>query len=430
MKIKTPADFDKISYIGAITELNPASGPFGSVCPPTFAATKSVGANWADKLALTDSMTVPSRESGWSDVERDANGVPRREKAVLINSVAAEARQLSQALLHDSGVKWGRIVVNPLDADAVDAHMKDLKGVPETDTVRKVVRDTLGSHTYDSWTASHRFADAAIRYATDPATGGQVWNSAGDLRGTLLSIDPYHDADWVWCNAANSLLFGFWMSITGNGVRPKWARALSSEIFGYGVSFLKTGATKGSELGAISNTFKVSSNGDGEISVDATKKTSAKESDKDNPSNFGLGQIPTSPDFSAVSCEVILRRAGISLTHLRQIRSEKSQEQAIVRAAAAAGMFALAVASSRNVFLRSGTDLFPVSTKWTARMEDGTTEEIETNVESARSVLHAAMDALEKVGLPQGGDIDLTMSKELAGMFTDTIISAPKGDSN
>jgi hypothetical protein len=430
MKITSPADFDKLGYIGVVTELEPASGRFGPVCPPTFSAAKGSGATWADKLAITDAMTVPSRESGWSDVERDAAGRPRREPAVLINSVAAEARQLSHALFHDSGIAWGRIAVQPMDSDAVDAHMKNLKSVPETDTLRQVIRDNLAGHQYDSWTASHRFADAAIRYAKDPATGGQMWKSDGELRGKLLAIDPKRDADWLWCNAANALLFGFWLSITGNGVMPKWARSLSSEIFGYGVSLLKTGATKGSELGPISNTFKASVNSDGELCLDAQKKTSAKDPDKDSPSNFGLGQIPTSPDHSAVSCEVILRRSGVSLTHLRQIRSEKKQERAIVRAAAAAGMFALAVVSSRNVFLRSGTDLFPVSTKWTARTEDGATVDIETDVETARAVLHAAIDDLNAVGLPQSGDTNLTMSKELAGMFTDAIISAPKGDKN
>jgi CRISPR-associated protein Csb1 len=272
-------------------------------------------------------------------------------------------------------------------------------------------------------------ADAAIRYADDPATGKQVWNAAGDLRGKIQRINPRQDADWVWCNAANALIFGFWLSITGNGVNPKWARALSSEIVGYGVSLLKTGATKGSELGAVSNTLKASVE-DGELKIAEEKKKSAGEKDKDSPSNFGIGQIPTSPDHSAVSCEVILRRAGVSLTHLRQIRSASGQERAIVRAAAAASMFALSVVSTRNVFLRSGTDLAPVSTKWTGRAEDGSTVTLEVDVEGAKSVLHAAMSDLEAAGLPQAGATELVMSDALAKVYIDALVSAPKGDSN
>jgi CRISPR-associated protein Csb1 len=430
MKITTPADFDKFGYIGAITELEPASGAFGPVCPPTYSPANENDKHWAAKLALTEGMTVPSREHGWSDVERDATNVPRRGRAVLINAIGAEAHQLGQVLFHDSGIDWGRFAVKPLDAAGVDAMMtKHLKEVPDADTIREVVRESLTTHQYDSWTASHRLADASIRYADDPATGRQMWHIAGDLRGKIQRINPRQDADWVWCNAANALIFGFWLSITDHGVRPKWARALSSEIVGYGVFLLKTGATKGSELGAVSNTLKVSVE-EGELKIAEEKKKSAGKKDKDSPSNFGVGPIPTSPDDAAVSCEVILRRAGVSLTHLRQIRSASGQERAIVRAAAAASMFALAVVSTRNVFLRSGTDLAPVSTKWTGRAEDGSTVTLEVDVEGAKSVLHAAMADLEAAGLPQAGAIELVMSDALAKVYIDAIVSDPKGDSN
>ncbi len=127
---------------------------------------------------------------------------------------------------------------------------------------------------------------------------------------------------------------------------------------------------------------------------------------------------------------MILRRAGISLTHLRQIRSASGQEKAIVRAAAAAGMFALSTVCTRSVFLRSGTDLAPVSTKWTARAEDGSTVTLKVSTKGAKAVLKAAMKDLADVGLPQAEVTDLVMSDELARLFVDTLASPSKGDSN
>jgi len=424
MKINSPDDFDNLSYIGAITELEPASGPFASICPPTYG--NDGAKSWSDKLAITDEMTIPSRDQNWSDVLRDGDGCPRKARAVLVNSLAAEAHHLGQILINDSGIDWGRIAVNPPNSASVEDHIqKLLEKVPADDTVRDVVREMLSTHGYDSWKASHRLADASIRYATDPATGSQVWKRDSGLRGSIQSVDPGRDVDWLWCHAANALIFGFWLSITGNGVNPKWARALSSEVFGYGVSLLRTGATKGSELGPVSNEFKTSVDANGELRLGEKKKAV----DKEKPSAFGLGQIATSADYSAVSCEVILRRSGISLTHLREIKSKSGQERAIVRAAAAASTYALAAVSKRNLFLRSGTDLFPVSTVWTARTVDGSTTTLEVEVEQAKKVLETAMNDLDQAGLPQV-TIGLTMSPELLRLFTDSYVSAPKGDIN
>jgi CRISPR-associated protein Csb1 len=423
MTITTPAEFDKLSYIGAITELEPASGAFGSIRPPTYAAKAGSNAtSWVEKLAITDEMTIPSRDHKWADVLRDRDGCPRRARAVLVNSLGAEAHHLGQVLLHDSGVDWGRIAVNPPDSTAVK---KVLDTVPADDTVRDVVRKMLETHGYDSWTASHRLADASIRYATDPATGAQVWKRDSGLRGDIQAVDPRRDADWLWTHAANALIFGFWLSITGNGVNPKWARALSSEVIGYGVSLLRSGATKGSDLGPVSNEFRTSTDAGGELRLGEKKKAVAVG---EKPSAYGLGQIATSADYSAVSCEVILRRAGISLTHLREIKSASGNQQAIVRAAAAASMFALAAVSTRNLFLRSGTDLFPVSTVWTARTVDGRTVTLEVDVEQAKSVLKTAMADLSDAGLAQAEEIKLTMSPELVRLSTDCYVSAPKGD--
>lgn len=428
MAITTPADFDNLSYIGAITELEPASGAFGSIRPPTYAAAKagSNATSWADKLAITEEMTIPSRDHAWADVLRDRDGCPRRAPAVLVNSLGAEAHHLGQVLFHDSGVDWGRIAVNPPDSTAVEGHMQQvLDTVAADDTIRDVVREILLTHGYDSWTASHRLADASIRYATDPATGAQVWKRDSGLRRDIQAVDPRRDADWLWTHAANALIFGFWLSITGNGVNPKWARALSSEVIGYGVSLLRSGATKGSDLGPISNEFPTSTDADGELRLGEKKKTVP---DKEKPSAFGLGQIATSADYSAVSCEVILRRAGISVTHLREIKSAGGHQQAIVRAAAAASMFALAAVSTRNLFLRSGTDLFPVSTVWTARTVDGRTVTLDVDVEQAKKVLQTAMADLTAAGLAQAGEITLAMSPELLRLSADCYVSAPKGD--
>lgn len=422
--IRTHEDLDQYGSIGATTELMPAAGKGTAVRPPTFAS-KSKSPDWKDKIALSQPMPIPSRdaEGAWSEVVREGDGQkPRLAAAVLINSLGAEARQFSETLL-STGIDWGRIEVAPPSADRIDALLakpsaplsKVLSRVGDRNTFRDVVQATVRGAQIDSWRLSHRIADADIRYAADPATGKQLWASGNPLKARLIESNPLRDASWLWRNAANALLFGYWSSNTGSSMRPKWARALSSEIYGYGAELLSTGAMKGSAYGDLANDLKLTKTADGGITFDGLHTGKTENSVK--PSTRGMGQVPGPLGPSAVVCEVILRRSGLSLTHLRQMRvldgdgkPAPQLKDTIVRAAAAAGIYAIAASSAEGLFLRSGTDLSPHSTVWTAHQRNGKPAQLDVSVDGARALLESALAQAETLGLGQAGATVLAMS--------------------
>lgn len=435
--ISSPQDFDDYGSIGAVTEFHPEAGPHAPVCPPTYANKDAQG--WEDKIALSDKMTIPSRGDGsWNEVRRGEDGTPVLAPAVLVDSLAAQSHSLSQALI-DTGIGWGRIIVDSIPEDQAQEIVSHLiasyaeKQQPKTDaakkktttsdnpfadiddldTLRAVAVKLISQTTTDSWSSSHRIADSTIRFAELPGTGKQVWEAKNDLKTQLIVSEPRRDADWLWTNAANAVLFGYWMSNSGTGMRPKWARAVTSEVFGYGTSLVTTGTVKGSDIGDISKRVVLGFE-NGKLCVQGYSGTGADKDQK--PSVFGFGTVPGPLGVSAVSCEVILRRSGISLNHLRQIRSASGPDaaKAIVRAAAAAGMYAVAATAAEGVFLRSGTDLAPAETVWTAHKRSGERVRLQVTVESARAVLDTALAALDGLGLSQAEPIRLQMGTEHA----------------
>lgn len=427
-EITLPGDFDNYTAIRVVSELEPFAGPHAPISPTTFAHESGERVAWREKIALTENMTIPSRESRWNDIRRRDDGSPVTAPAVLINSIGAEAHQLGRALRLAPDVEWGRIEIRPWDRaraeQFIDANTKEFfDGVSDPESLRGAVIDRLTKTEVDSWEASHRTADALIRTAEVPDTGKQVWQG-GPLKQALLTADPNVDATWLWQNAANDILFGFWMSNSGTGFRPRWARAVFSEVFGYGVSLVKAGATKTSPIGEVLNDRGL------EELDGALRLTTKAATDSTKPSAFGFGQVPGPLGESAVSCEVILRRGGVSLNHLRQLRvaddPDRGKAIKIARAAAAAGMYALAVVVSQPTFLRSGTDLIPVDsgTVWSAYNREGESVDLTVDVETAHSVLKAALDDLEAIGLGQADPICLNMSQLHAELITRAAVGA------
>ncbi len=435
MTLRTPADFDDLSSIGVTTELIPAAGHGAPVAPPTFGG-PTPDARFSEKIAFSENMTIPEyTHTGWSNVARNAEtGEPRRGAAVLMNSIGAESAAFEQALKDlelDGTFRWGGIVVEPWDAARVDEYVDglDLSKIPDSDTMREALRSVLLSVSVDSWTASHRHCDAAIRYAEDPSTGKQVWEG-GDLKRRIVGADATRDADWLMRNVANALMSGYWLSTPTSPLRPKWARALTSEVIGYDAHLVRTGYVKGSAIGDTPRETFVDLDGLGRLIVDPTKN---KVPDGHRPSVFGFGQVPINggPDASAVACGLILRRTGLSLNHLRGLRSGSGEKarRAIIRGVAAMGVYATAAVSAEGVFLRSGADL-SLSPEhpplWTLRTRTGDAVRQDMDVATARGLLDQAFSDLDDLGLGQAEPIRLTLSEAMVDMIASRVRSTNK----
>lgn len=449
--ITSPADFDRFAAIGAVTELEPASGRGAPVRPAVYApAEGSRDKSFAAKIARSGGVAIPvaGPQGMFDEVRRDGDGNPVTGDAVLLSSEPAEAHRLTEALL-EAGIAWGGLFVAPPPHDELAATVASIRrsiaekanqpaptdpgslfAGPEADLVEQLVIDVLSSHETSSWHASHRHADAAVRYATYPVTGNQLWSGDNPVKRQIIAADALRDATWLMRNAVNSLLFGFWTSNSGTGIRAKLARSITASVVGYGSAMIVTGTTKGSALGDVNNQVLMRVNESGEVAL-LDEPLTGKQADQFRPSVYGFGTITSAPGASAVASEVILRRTGLSLSGLRRIRfaddAAGAKRTAAVRALAAAGMYATAAVAADGSFLRSDADLTPVSTAWNAHLRDGTKLPLDVNVADARQVLDAALADLDALGLGQADPIQLRFSPEqIAAM----VLSAAKRPGN
>ncbi|MFZ2240704.1 MAG: type I-U CRISPR-associated protein Cas7 [Gordonia amarae] len=441
--ITSPADFDSYGAISAITEYVPAAGRGGPVSPATYAKPEGAANTFENRIARSHGVPVPVRDvtGEFDDFRRDDNGSPILSAAVIINGIASEAHRITDALLGLDDVEWGRIVIAPPGRDRSEAAVAEARADadkltqadkkwgsslfhgPDADTVALAIADAMEHAGSSSWEASHRHADALIRYADNPETGQQLWSGTSDLKRTLISADPLRDATWLLRNAFSSLLLGFWNANSGAGVRAKLARSLTAEVMGYGAHLVVTGTTKGSDIGDMSKNLAMCLGDDGQLmmlpqSLSPAQQKSLPPTQKKwqgKPSEFGIGTVPGPLGASAVSCETILRRSTLSLARLRNLRfgdgpDAAAKRTAAVRALSAAGMYATAVVASEVCDLRSGTTLAPVSTAWPTYTTRGEKVLLDVDTDTARSVLLAAMDDLDRLGLGQADPITLTHS--------------------
>ncbi|BBY54096.1 hypothetical protein H7J07_05660 [Mycobacterium koreense] len=413
--IKNPADFDLYGAIGTVTELVPTTGRNSPVAPATYSVDKGKEKpTFEDKIAMSYGVPIPMRDSSgeFDEIIRDADGKPKTGMAVMINGEAAEAHRLSEALFDVDGIDWGGIFVNPPDREYIAALIGKVNGFtgPDIETQVEVAIAKIADATASSWTASHRHVDAVIRYAIDPETGKQLWSGGSSLKRDIILADALCDSTWLIRNAFNSALFGFWNSNSGTGVRAKLARGISASVTGFGSHLVATGTTKGSVIGDVYNDLLIGFDKHGQLQL-LDKKPSKGDY---RPSVQGLGTVPGPVGASAISCETILRRSSLSLAGMRRIRfaddPDSAKRTAAVRALAAAGMYATSVVATEVSFLRSGTTLRPQSTVWPAHTTAGEKSLLEVDSDSARDVLLAAMDDLDRLGLGQAEPIQLRHS--------------------
>lgn len=395
-----PENTSAIRYTG---NLVPLAGHGTPVAPPTYIAPSK---NDPPQFAQASLHPVPDLSNAADEPDSfltDDHGAPVLRPAVVLNSLGAEATLLENAIL--AGQKellgdrnGGQLPGIFLHAD--DFSASDLLAIATTalkgqtsqytpETLAEALRADLDQAQASTWTSPHRFADTYIRHAV--IDGEQIWASPKSEAYKLIAQASQNRADLLFRYFPNAALLGFWLASAAPR-RNKLARSLSSTVIGYDAHPISYGATKGDPLGGITKGFAVRRN---PKTLELERPTG---SGKAAPSNVGMGLVPNSPQDRAFSCSTILRRASISLTHLRHLTvpgGSPEISRQIADALAWMGIYGI-LSTSTDGFFRSGCDLVTRADHTTISLvhRDGTTELRDITIDDAVAGFQHAYDQL------------------------------------
>ena len=346
------------------TELEPLSGPGGSVKPAVYEGGRyQEDRRWA----------VPS----------DDEPTP----VIVIDNVPSQANRLEDALRRHR------------ESAPVTDFILDLSGVGE-----------LPAHLprrLSSLQFPHRNADAYLRDArlgdmdfTETEVGKAIFGATAQTCGPLMAWFP------------QALLYGFWQSHLGKKrQQTKHPRAWVSEIVGWnpGAADTKTLGVKGDALNlSVDAPVRVDEKDQLEWAI--AEGSSKSKGKKEGLSKIGHGQVPIPPDKqapAAVSFERVSQRATVSFAQLRRV-SLGPDHGADVDAAARAllvalGLHAHVLAFGRGFALRSGAELRPRATgaMWLA---SGGDEPCSLGgPEATAALLNEARECAGSAGVPLDG---------------------------
>ena len=353
------------------TELEPLSGPGGTVKPAVYEGGKyQLDRRWASP-----------EDDGPTDV-------------VVIDNVPSQANRLEDALRrHRESIGLPEIVL-------------DFGGLPELPVH---LPSRLSSLQFP-----HRNADAYLRDSqkdgkdfVDTRVGKAILEATPWSCGALMSWFP------------QALLYGFWQSHLGKkGIQTKHARAWVSEIVGWNPAATGTRAMglKGDPLN-LSVDEKVRFSLDNQKEWGFGKEAKAAGGKNDKLSEIGHGQVPFMKESDAspasVSFERVTQRATLSLAQLRRISLEEDGDSRAEEAArrntaarallVALGLHAHTLAFGKGFALRSGAELRPAKTPvtWLGGTRDS---EVETGgAAQSAALLHAARKNAKATGVPLDG---------------------------
>ena len=346
------------------TELEPLSGPGGSVKPAVYE-----GGNY-------------QQDRRWA-APSDADPTP----VIVIDNVPSQANRLEEALRrHAESAGVPEFVLDLADLGELPAHLP-----------RRL----------SSLQFPHRNADAYLRDArlgdtdfTRTEVGKAIFGATAQTCGPLMAWFP------------QALLYGFWQSHLGKKrANTKHPRAWVSEIIGWkpAATETRTFGLKGDSLN-LSTDEVISSNPDDRLDWDIGKTPSVAGAKKDKLSEIGHGQVPfmgKDAPAAAVSFERVSQRATVSFAQLRRV-SLGPDHGADVDAAARAllvalGLHAHVLAFGRGFALRSGAELRPRATgaMWLA---SGGDEPCSVGgPEATGALLNEARECAGSAGVPLDG---------------------------
>ncbi len=390
-------------------ELAPAGGPGDKVFPPTYLVDNSADHKYADEKRT---------------IGLNPDGSAITTTAVLLNSVASEAKRLGFALRE--ALEMGELTFpNPY----VD--FSGQQGLADLDRI-----STLE--------ASHRVADALFR---DSLLDGTLFRLSDVGRAITEARPDCATAMLRYCPTA--LLFGVWDS-TGpkGGLGSKFQRAIVSEIVGLGAQVGRKVGSRIDVLGIESSVviyesrspdegWTLDENGAAVDDKGKVKKFDRKGSTgtPGNPSKVNHGNFPPTidPKSGGVTIHSASQVAVLSLAALRKLRfptdangqpfepsKRRAAEISARSAVAALGVAALAYQVEMDYDLRSRCLLVPTGPqRFELLARDGSEP---TVVELSREgaaliVLHATRDLAENGMAWEADEIRLEPAPKLVELI-------------
>ncbi|WP_245650186.1 type I-G CRISPR-associated RAMP protein Csb1/Cas7g [Millisia brevis] len=326
-----PLGFDRLldhvsEYAGirSVSALEPLAGPGTKVFPPTYGVPDSAETKYA----------VEKR------VVRSVDGSTERVDSVVLNSVAAQAHDLSDALYAatDSG---------SLELPLIGVNFAEFDGLSEFGLITDLQ-------------SPHRVYDAILRDSLD----GEVPFRFGAI-GKAITDATLGNAGALFVHSPSALLFGAWDSTGPKGGRgTKFERAITSEIVATDIALgLKT-SSRIDPIGIerVADVYRTKS---GEWTLN--KSEAADKTPKPlRPSEINHGNVTPSIDERAggITAGAIEATTVISLIHLRRLRFPidaqghplQGEQREIAERAARATLAALGLAATALAF-EAGFDL-------------------------------------------------------------------------
>ena len=346
------------------TELEPLSGPGGSVKPAVYEG----GTYQEDRRWAAPSDTDPTA-------------------VIVIDNVPSQANRLEDALRHHAEAAGiPEFVLDLADLGELPAHLP-----------RRL----------SSLQFPHRNADAYLRDSklgdtdfTKTAVGRAIFGATAQTCGPLMAWFP------------QALLYGFWQSHLGKKrANTKHPRAWVSEIIGWNPASTETRTfgLKGDSLN-LSTDEAITSNPDDRLDWGIGGTPAVEGARKDKLSEIGHGQVPfmgKEAPAAAVSFERVSQRATVSFAQLRRVSlgpDHGSDADAAARALlVAVGLHAHVLAFGRGFALRSGAELRPRETGATWLGSNGDESCSLGGPETTGALLQEARQHAGEAGVPLDG---------------------------
>ena len=348
------------------TDLEPLSGPGGSVKPAVYEGGKY------------------QEDRRWASPE-DAEP----SQVIVIDNVPSQANRLEAALKsHRESVAVPEFVLDFAEVGELPSHLP---------------------RQLSSLEFPHRNADAYLRDSRMDGVdfirtdlGRAIFGATAQTCGPLIAWFP------------QALLYGFWQSHLGKKRHnTKHARSWVSEIVGWKPAATDTRVfgLKGDALN-LNTDETISSNAEDRLDwgIGGQKVEGGK---KDKLSETGHGQVPFMGDdaaAAAVSFARVSQRATVSFAQLRRVSLGRKHSDASDAADAAArallvalGLHAHTLAFGRGFALRSGAELRPKKTKAEWLGADADEEFALGGHETTGALLHDALGYAESAGVPLDG---------------------------
>ncbi len=373
---------------GAFVACNPPEGPATS-SPPTY---------------LSD-----RRGEGQRHVYEHRRENGENVLTVLLDSVASQANRLESALsdvLAERGIHVPQLTVD-FGGKRSELTVQTDGKVSKIAFGRGAAYDLSDIGRLTSLDVPHRVYDAIFRDSEIVENKKAIPFRESSVFAALKMVKP-QNATALFGISPTALLFGAWDSTgSGGGLGAKFARSITSEIVGIGVSgkvdrnadIEPDGKRVGSRLDPLGI------RADARVSGDASNWTIAvgeKNEKPENPSAVNHSNIPPTVSLAGTSVAYVKHTVVLTCAGLRRLKFPGTSNAAAGRAVLAAlGLIAALAQDRAGYALRSRCDLVPDGPSlFEVVHTDGSTEALDMDLEAAIDTYRQAVQSARNAGFP------------------------------